>query len=127
MEIIIQSLGFTASASLETFIREKLQTLKNDRIVSANVTLYKGSDGNPENNYCEIKLETPGKDPFVKKHSAHFETAVSACIDVLFADLQQAKDKQVDARKGQKAVIQDALLADEDDTDEDIELEDIVK
>ncbi|PUZ24665.1 Sigma 54 modulation protein / S30EA ribosomal protein [Chitinophaga costaii] len=127
MEIIIQSLGFTASPALETFIGEKLQTLKNDRVVSARVTLFKGPESMPENNYCEIRLEIPGNDPFVKKQSAYFETSVSECVEVLFADLQKAKDKHLDSRKVQKEVIQDALLAGEDDVDEDVELEDVVK
>ena len=128
MEIIIQSLGFTASAALELFIQEKLQALKSDRVISANVILYKGADGNPDNNYCEIKLEIPGNDPFVKKHSAYFEVSVSECVDVLVADLQKAKSKQVGARKGKRDVIQDALMQAEDEADSgDVELEDVVR
>jgi len=68
MDVIIQSPGFTAGEHIENFIREKLSKLINqDRIVRANVTLYIGFDGNPNNNYCEIRLEAPGKDPFVKR------------------------------------------------------------
>lgn len=128
MEIVIQSLGFTASATLEAFVREKLQTLKNDRVISATVTMYKeAAEGDPAFNYCEIKLEMPGKDPFVKKHSVHFETSVSECVDVLFSDLQKIKKKSEDRRKGNRDEIQDAIMQAEDDADGDVELEDVVK
>lgn len=127
MEIIIQSLGFKAGDSLETFVKDKLNALKSDRIVSATVTLYKGPDSNPDSNYCEIRLEAPGNDPFVKKNGAHFETAVSECVDVLTQMLQKSKNKEADARRAESAVIQDALLVGEDDTDTDTELEDVVK
>src|SRR6476661_1194599 len=83
MDIIIQSLGFTAGETLENFIREKVSGLKSDGIVRANVTLYKGPAGNPENDYCEIRLEVPGNDHFVKRNSPYFETSVSECADIL--------------------------------------------
>jgi len=127
MDIIIQSLGFTAGQALEDFIREKLRTLKADRIVSANVVLYKGPAGNPEADYCEIRLEVPGNDPFVKKHSEYFETAVSECVDVLAKILHNAKKQSIN-RQADKAAIQAAILQSEDDYDDnDVELEDIVK
>ncbi|RYY62504.1 MAG: 30S ribosomal protein S30 [Chitinophagaceae bacterium] len=127
MDIIIQSLGFKAHASLEEFIREKVSALKSDDIVRANVTLYKGSAGNPENDYCEIRLEVPGNDHFVKKNGAHFETAASECIDVLTQMIKKAKDKHVDRRQGDAAVIQDTLREQEDEFNGDVELEDVVK
>ncbi len=127
MDIIIQSLGFTASDALDTFIREKVQSLKSDDIIRANVTLFKGPDSDPENDYCEIRLEVPGNDHFVKKHSQYFETSVSECVEVLTQMLQKTKDKHVEARKAESVVIQDALLQGEDDNEEDVELEDVVK
>jgi len=126
MDIIIQSLGFTAGESLENFIREKINTLKSDNIVRANVTLYKGPAGNPESDYCEMRLEVPGNDLFVKKHSQYFETSVSECVDVLSLQIKKSKDKYVDARQANENVIQDELLKGEED-DDDVELEDVVK
>ena len=126
MDIIIQSLGFNAGESLENFIREKINTLKSDNIVRANVTLYKGPVGNPESDYCEIRLEVPGNDLFVKKHSQYFETSVSECVDVLSLQIKKNKDKYVDARQADENVIQDELLKSEED-DDDVELEDVVK
>lgn len=126
MDIIIQSLGFTTGESLEVFIQERVKSLKSDNIVRANVTLYKGPSGNPESDYCEIRLEVPGNDLFVKKHSQYFETAVSECIDILSLQIKKNKDKNVYGRKADDAFIQDELLKAEDD-DEDVELEDVVK
>jgi putative sigma-54 modulation protein len=126
MDIIIQHLGFTSSETLDAFIREKVNALKSDKIVRANVTLYLASESNPENQVCEIRLEVPGNDLFVKKGSVHFETAVTECVDVLQSQLKKQHDKNIKSRKGNEAVIQDELLAGEDDNEEP-ELEDIVK
>ena len=98
MDIIIQSLGFNAGESLENFIREKVNTLKGDNIVRANVTLYKGPSGNPESDYCEIRLEVPGNDHFVKKGSDVFEKAITECSDALQNMIRKARDKQISNR-----------------------------
>jgi putative sigma-54 modulation protein len=119
MNIIIQSLGFKASEQLQHFTREKINDLKLDKIAGANVTLYKGPESEPENSYCEIRLEIPGNDPFVKKHSAHFETAISGCIEVLKERLRQLKIKKQLRRKGDAGAIQDAVNEAETDTDPD--------
>ncbi len=125
MDIIIQSLGFKAGETLESFTREKINALKSDDIVRAQVTFYKGPAGNPENDYCEIRLEVPGNDHFVKKHSQYFETSVTECVEVLTHMIQKTKDKQVANRQAEATVIQDALMEGEDG--DDVELEDIVK
>lgn len=95
MEVIIQSLGFKSSDSLETLINEKLSKLEalNPNVVRANVTLFQDAAGAHENNYCEIRLEAPGNDPFVKKHAAGFEQSISDAIDALQSILRKNKDK----------------------------------
>ena len=100
MDIIIQSLGFKASDHLEGFIREKLNRvlLQSDTVIRANVTLYAGSESNPENNVCEIRLEVPGNDHFVKKSSDMFEKAITECIDALHRIMRRNKDKQISSR-----------------------------
>jgi putative sigma-54 modulation protein len=100
MDIIIQSLGFKASDNLETFIREKLNkvVLESDKVIRANVTLYAGSESNPENNVCEIRLEVPGNDHFVKKNSDIFEKAITECIVALQKIIRRTKDKQITNR-----------------------------
>jgi putative sigma-54 modulation protein len=124
MDIIIQSLGFKAGQALENFIRDKVSTLKSDRIIRVNVTLYKGPAGNPDADYCEMRIEMPGNDPFVKKHSPYFETSVNECVEVLAQFIKKEKDKHVDSRQADPVAIQEALVEDDDD---DVDLEDVVK
>ncbi len=100
MDIIIQSLGFKASDHLEEFIREKLDkvVLESDKVIRANVTLYAASESNPQNNVCEIRLEVPGNDHFVKKSSDVFEKAITECTDALQKIIRRTKDKQISNR-----------------------------
>jgi ribosome hibernation promoting factor len=94
MEIIIQSLGFTAGDNLEGFAREKLDKFDNEaRIVRANVVLFMGSDSNPNKYYCEIRLEVPGNDHFVKKSSDSFEAAIIDAVNTLQHAMRKAKEK----------------------------------
>jgi ribosome-associated translation inhibitor RaiA len=124
VDIIIQSLGFRAGEALESLIKEKLGNLKSDNIVRANVTLYKGPAGNPDADYCEIRLEVPGNDHFVKRQHENFEMAVTECVDILALQIKKSKDKYLDSRQGDAEVIQDVIMEPGDD---DVELEDVVK
>ena len=100
MDIIIQSLGFKHSNSLEEFVREKLSKLNNEaeKIVRANVTLYQGS-GTNQNNYCEIRLEVPGNDHFVKKHNEVFESAILEAVETLTKVFRRSKEKEMSRRQ----------------------------
>ncbi|MEO7444678.1 MAG: HPF/RaiA family ribosome-associated protein [Ferruginibacter sp.] len=127
MDIIIQSLGFTAGENLEAFITEKLNALSDDKVVRANVTLYIGPDNSGENKFCEIRLEAPGNDPFVKKCTEHFETSVSECVDVLIAMANKQKEKTIHRRQADAAEIHDQIIAAEAEFSGDVDLEDVVK
>jgi putative sigma-54 modulation protein len=97
MDIIIQSLGFKASDHLEGYIREKLGKLNpSEHIVRANVTLFQGPSRSVPNDYCEIRLEVPGNDHFVKEHSTAFEQSVDSAVNKLQSMLRKNKEKQVD-------------------------------
>lgn len=100
MDVIIQSLGFKASDSLETYVNEKLDKLKpeGENIVRANVTLFKGA-GNNHNSYCEIRLEVPGNDHFVKKSNEVFETAIDETVEALQSILRKNKEMRT-VRRG---------------------------
>jgi putative sigma-54 modulation protein len=101
MDIIIQSLGFKAGEELEGYIREKLGKLSpNDHIVRANVTLFLGPDRATQNTYCEIRLEVPGNDLFVKETSLEFEQSVDSAVNKLQGMLRKAKEKQMDQWHG---------------------------
>ncbi|MBC8173512.1 MAG: HPF/RaiA family ribosome-associated protein [Chitinophagales bacterium] len=99
MDIIIQSLGFTAGEKLEAHVKEKLEKLiLQDRIVRAHVTLFFGPDRSVRTATCEIRLEMPGNDPFVKESSYEFEQSIDAAVDTLQAILRKAKEKLEDQR-----------------------------
>ena len=101
MDIIIQSLGFKAGEELEAYIREKLDKLSpNDHIVRANVTMFLGPDRATPNTYCEIRLEVPGNDLFVKENSPEFEQSIDEAVNKLQGMLRKAKEKLVDRRQG---------------------------
>lgn len=102
MDVIIQSLGFKAGESLESFVREKLMKLTpGDDIIRANVTLYFGADKNTPETFCEIRLEVPGNDLFVKESARDdFEQAVETTVNKLQSILRKAKEKQVDQWHG---------------------------
>jgi putative sigma-54 modulation protein len=102
MDVIIQSLGFKAGEGLESYIREKLTKLTpNDHIVRANVTLFIGADKNIPDTFCEIRLEVPGNDLFVKESAKDdFEQAVDSTVNKLQSILRKAKEKQVDQWQG---------------------------
>jgi putative sigma-54 modulation protein len=124
MDIIIQALGFTIGSELHNFIQDKVNTLKGDKIIRANVTLFKGPASNPAADYCEIRLEVPGNDHFVKRHSAHFEVAVSECVEVLGQALDRTKGRAGN-RHADAGLIQDIAATDMDNND--VELEDVVR
>jgi putative sigma-54 modulation protein len=99
MDIIIQSLGFKAGEQLENYIREKLGKLTpGDHIIRANVTLFLGPDRATPNDYCEIRLEVPGNDLFVKESSGDFEQAVDEAVNKLQSMVRKAKEKMVDSK-----------------------------
>jgi putative sigma-54 modulation protein len=126
MDIIIQSLGFTAGETLENFIEEKIRGIKSDDIVRANVTLFKGPASTPENDYCEIRLEVPGNDHFVKRSSPYFETSVSECVDLLNQMILKNKQKIERRRQADAALIQD-VIRESDDNDKWVDLEEVVR
>jgi putative sigma-54 modulation protein len=100
MDIIIQSLGFKASDHLEEYVREKVSKLNpNDHIVRANVVLFQGPDRATKNDYCEIRLEVPGNDLFVKKSDPSFEQAIDDTVNTLQGMLRKEKEKQRDRRQ----------------------------
>lgn len=101
MDVIIQSLGFKAGEELESYVREKLAKLTpNDHIIRANVILFLGPDRATPNTYCEIRLEVPGNDPFIKENAPEFEQAIDQAVNKLQGILRKQKEKQVDQWHG---------------------------
>jgi putative sigma-54 modulation protein len=99
MDIIIQSLGFKTGEDLEAYIKDKLSKINpSDHIVRANVTLFLGPDRATRNTYCEIRLEVPGNDHFVKESDTDLYQAVDSAVNKLQQIVRKARDKQADKR-----------------------------
>jgi putative sigma-54 modulation protein len=100
MQIIIQSPGFKVSDTLEAFINEKAEHLGHfsQKIIRTDVTLFKGAVTELENNYCEIRLEIPGNDLYVKKNSTSFEHAITEAIGAIKHMMERNKDKELKHR-----------------------------
>lgn len=82
MNIILQSIRFKASEQLEQFVHKKMKRVSRlaDNIEAAHITLYEGANGNPDNQFCEMRLAVPGYDIFVKKNAATYEQAILQTI-----------------------------------------------
>jgi len=100
MDIIIQAIAFTAGEALDTFVRERLEKFNREStIIRANVTLFIGPDSELNKYGCEIRLEVPGNDLFVKKTADSFEKAVASATDALQRSRRRAKEKLTDRRQ----------------------------
>jgi len=106
MNIIIKSSDFKVGKGLETFIREKVKKLftQSKNIIRANVMLRKEAAKNPKNKLCEIRLEVPGYDHFVKKSSEGFGKSVSQSVEVLQKVLRRHKSRLLAARQASALV-----------------------
>jgi putative sigma-54 modulation protein len=94
MDVIIQSIGFTAGEDLETFIHEKMDKFnKESEIIRANVALSIGAEPDPNKYCCEIRLEVPGNDLFIKKNSDTFQKAIASATEGLQRSRRRAKER----------------------------------
>jgi putative sigma-54 modulation protein len=95
MKINLQSLHFKASDNLKEFVDEKVSKLSHfdDKIISADVTLFADDGKSVENKVCEIRLVVPGYDDFVKKNGESYEAATLDAVDTLQKILRRKKDK----------------------------------
>lgn len=100
MDVLIQSLGFKAGQGLESYVSEKVNKLDHmtDNVVRADVTLFMGPESQPDKYHCEIRLEVPGKDHFVKKNADTFEKAVMSAVGSLQNMVRKVKARQSDKR-----------------------------
>jgi ribosomal subunit interface protein len=93
MEIIIQSIHFTAQPKLTEFVNEKVGKLTHlaEKAEIADVCLSLSKSDTGDNKVCEIKLKIPGNNLFAKKRSGTFEEATIAAVDALQEQLRRTK------------------------------------
>ncbi|MBN2485246.1 MAG: ribosome-associated translation inhibitor RaiA [Bacteroidales bacterium] len=96
MNIKINSVKFTASKQLETFVESKIQKLGqfSDDIIGAEVFLKLENVQDLENKIAEIRIDIPGNDLFVKKQSKTFEEATDEAVDALKRQITKVKEKR---------------------------------
>ena len=94
MDIRIQSLKFNADQKLIDFIEKKLSKLSRyyDEIQRVEVVLSLLPDH--ENKNVRIRVDMPGNDLVVERHSIKFEDALVDCADVLKDILLKYKEKR---------------------------------
>ena len=102
MNITIQTIGFTASEHLNTFLNKKMEKIFKHRsdIIRADVLLKKDTDNDPFNEWCEITVSKAGENQFVKKNAEKFEDAILNAVDAMDKILRRMKTKEIDARSG---------------------------
>lgn len=96
MNIKINSVKFTASKQLETFVESKVRKLGqfSDDIIGAEVFLKLENVQDLENKIAEIRIDIPGNELFVKKQSKSFEESTDSAIDALKRQITKAKEKR---------------------------------
>lgn len=99
MNIKINSVKFSPTSKLETFVEGKVQKLGqySDDIIGAEVFLKLENTQDSDNKIAEIKVDIPGNELFVKKQSKTFEESTDNAVDALKRQITKAKEK----RRGQ--------------------------
>jgi putative sigma-54 modulation protein len=96
MEVIINSVHFTADPKLLEFINKKVTKLDTffDGIINAEVTLRVLKPETPKNKISEIKISMPANGYlFAKKEADTFEEATDLAIDAMRKQLSKYKEK----------------------------------
>ena len=95
MDIKLHSVHFTADQMLIDFVNEKVKKLGlfYDAIVTSEVFLRLDKNQEGENKISEVKLLTPGKELFAKKHARSFEEATDLAVEALRKQVAKQKEK----------------------------------
>lgn len=96
----IQSIGFTASEALISFINEKTGRLGQflENIISSEVSLSLDNAVSGENKVCNIRLVIPGNDLLASAQCKSFEEAATKASDALIKQIDKHKTKMVAKR-----------------------------
>jgi ribosomal subunit interface protein len=91
----IQSIGFTASEELITYVKEKTARLGHylESIISSEVTLSTDKSDTKENKVCDIRLIIPGNDLLASAQCKSFEEAATKASDALIKQIEKVKTK----------------------------------
>ncbi len=95
MQILIQSIHFTADRKLIEYINKKLDKLLTfyDDIIDANVYLKVENVSNEKNKTLEVKLNVQNQTLFCEEHCQSFECAIDLAVESLKSQLKKYKGK----------------------------------
>lgn len=95
MKIHIQSIDFTATKELTDFVTETVEKLSHlsKNILGVKVYLKLENSNTGSKKICEIILDVPGKDLFVKKQCETFEEATKQATEVMQKQIGKMKTK----------------------------------
>ncbi len=96
MNIKINSVKFSPTRKLETFVEDRVKKLGlyYDDIIGAEIFLKVENSQNLDNKVTEIKLDIPGSELFAKKQSKSFEESTDNAIDALRKQIIKHKNKK---------------------------------
>ena len=96
MNIKINSVRFSPTSKLETFVEGKIKKLGlySDDIIGAEVFLKLENTQDTDNKIAEIKVDIPGNELFVKKQSKSFEESTDNAVDALKRQITKVKEKR---------------------------------
>ncbi len=96
MNIKINSLRFSPTKELESFVKGKIKKLSlfYDEIIDAEVFLKLENTQNLKNKVTEIRLEIPGSELFAKKQSKSFEESTDNAINAIKRQITRYKNKR---------------------------------
>jgi len=92
MNIKINSVHFKADGKLESFIKQKMQSIY-EGIIGSEVILKLENTESRENKMVEIRLIVRGYDLFAKKQAKSFEEATDQAMEALKKQLIKHKEK----------------------------------
>jgi putative sigma-54 modulation protein len=96
MNIKINSIKFSPTRKLETFVEGRVKKLEHyyEDIIGAEIFLKVENSQKLDNKVTEIKLDIPGSELFAKKQSKSFEESTDNAIDALRKQIIKHKNKR---------------------------------
>jgi len=96
MNVIFQSVNYTADAKLIAFTEKRMQktALFHNQIVEIYVYTKVENHSDKINKQAELKIGIPGDDVIVKKTAKTFEEAIQMAADTAERVLKRRKEKQ---------------------------------
>lgn len=111
----IQSIGFTASEELTSFIKEKTAKLGQylETIITSEVCLSTDKAESRENKVCDIRLVIPGNDLLASAQCKTFEEAAAKASEALERQIEKHKTKIQAQRHNKPEIVEKDPLSEQ--------------